>query len=187
MPGTDVQHPERLRTYWKRHHAFPSMAKLCEVVGLSATASVFDLVSRPKTSGSSSVLKAASSRPNAFSAVRSLAPSAPAWPRPMVVAQLLTRKAPWARTHGGRRVAGQGARPPERLEAQTSTGDDMKTPDWVTASGEHIALAHLLSADGSEAFAPNSKTREAAVFAYEELPTRWRKLTFGARTESVSV
>ena len=51
MPGTDVQHPERLRTYWKRHHAFPSMAKLCEVVGLSSTASVFDLVGRLKDAG----------------------------------------------------------------------------------------------------------------------------------------
>jgi SOS regulatory protein LexA len=51
MPDTDVQHLERLRTYWKRHHAFPSMAKLCEVVGLSSTASVFDLVSRLKDAG----------------------------------------------------------------------------------------------------------------------------------------
>lgn len=51
MPDTDVQHLERLRTYWKRHHAFPSMARLCEVVGLSSTASVFDLVSRLKDAG----------------------------------------------------------------------------------------------------------------------------------------
>lgn len=48
---TDTQHLERLRTYWKRHHAFPSMAKLCEVVGLSSTASVFDLVTRLKDAG----------------------------------------------------------------------------------------------------------------------------------------
>lgn len=42
---------ERLRIYWKRHHAFPSMAKLCEVVGTSSTASVFDLVGRLKDAG----------------------------------------------------------------------------------------------------------------------------------------
>jgi SOS regulatory protein LexA len=51
MASTDTQHLEKLRTYWKRHHAFPSMAKLCEVVGLSSTASVFDLVSRLKDAG----------------------------------------------------------------------------------------------------------------------------------------
>jgi SOS regulatory protein LexA len=51
MPATDTQHLEKLRTYWKRHHAFPSMAKLCDVVGLSSTASVFDLVSRLKDAG----------------------------------------------------------------------------------------------------------------------------------------
>ena len=37
---------EQLRTYWKKHHALPSMAKLCEVVGMSSTASVFELVKR---------------------------------------------------------------------------------------------------------------------------------------------
>ncbi len=35
-----------LRTYWKRQQAFPSMAKLCEVVGLASTSSVFALVGR---------------------------------------------------------------------------------------------------------------------------------------------
>ncbi|ROZ75361.1 TonB-dependent receptor [Ramlibacter sp. WS9] len=43
------------------------------------------------------------------------------------------------------------------------------------------------SADGEEAFAPYSRTRQAALFAYEELATSWGKLTFGARTESVKV
>jgi SOS regulatory protein LexA len=51
MADTDTQHLEKLRTYWKRNHAFPSMAKLCEVVGLSSTASVFDLVARLKDEG----------------------------------------------------------------------------------------------------------------------------------------
>ncbi len=51
MASTDTQHLEKLRTYWKRNHAFPSMAKLCEVVGLSSTASVFDLVTRLKDEG----------------------------------------------------------------------------------------------------------------------------------------
>lgn len=49
--ANDTQHLEKLRSFWKRHHAFPSMAKLCEVVGMSSTASVFDLVSRLKDAG----------------------------------------------------------------------------------------------------------------------------------------
>lgn len=51
MADTDTQHLEKLRTYWKRNHAFPSMTKLCDVVGLSSTASVFDLVGRLKDAG----------------------------------------------------------------------------------------------------------------------------------------
>lgn len=41
----------KLRTYWKRHQAFPSMAKLTEVVGLSSTSSVFALVGRLTEAG----------------------------------------------------------------------------------------------------------------------------------------
>ena len=41
----------KLRTYWKRHQAFPSMAKLAEVVGLSSTSSVFALVGRLTEAG----------------------------------------------------------------------------------------------------------------------------------------
>ncbi|MDF2464799.1 MAG: TonB-dependent receptor [Ramlibacter sp.] len=43
------------------------------------------------------------------------------------------------------------------------------------------------SADGEEAFAPHSRTRVNALFAYEELGTAWGKLTFGARMEDVKV
>lgn len=43
------------------------------------------------------------------------------------------------------------------------------------------------SAVGEEAFAPPSRTGQAALFVYEELPTSWGKLTFGARAERVSV
>lgn len=43
------------------------------------------------------------------------------------------------------------------------------------------------SADGEEAFAPYSRTRQQAVFAYEEWVTGWGKLSFGARSESVKV
>ncbi|MDP2369943.1 TonB-dependent receptor [Rhodoferax sp.] len=43
------------------------------------------------------------------------------------------------------------------------------------------------SADGEEAFAPYSQTRQSAVFAYEELSTGWGKLSFGARRELVRV
>ena len=43
------------------------------------------------------------------------------------------------------------------------------------------------SADGAEAFAPYSSTRQAALFAHEELSTSWGKLSFGARVESVNI
>lgn len=46
MGDTDDKHLAALRTYWKRHQAFPSMAKLCDVVGLASTSSVFALVGR---------------------------------------------------------------------------------------------------------------------------------------------
>ena len=43
------------------------------------------------------------------------------------------------------------------------------------------------SADGAEAFAPYSRTRQSALFAHEELGTSWGKLSLGARLESVRV
>jgi iron complex outermembrane recepter protein len=43
------------------------------------------------------------------------------------------------------------------------------------------------SADGEEAFAPYSRTRQQAVFAYEAWATGWGKLSFGARSESVKI
>ncbi len=43
------------------------------------------------------------------------------------------------------------------------------------------------SAVGEEAFAPHSRTRQMAVFAFEELTRDWGKLTFGARGERVRV
>jgi SOS regulatory protein LexA len=46
MGDTDDKYLAALRTYWKRHQAFPSMAKLCDVVGLSSTSSVFTLIGR---------------------------------------------------------------------------------------------------------------------------------------------
>lgn len=42
----DQQYLAKLRTYWKQNRAFPSMAKLCDVVGLASTSSVFALVGR---------------------------------------------------------------------------------------------------------------------------------------------
>ncbi len=43
------------------------------------------------------------------------------------------------------------------------------------------------SADGEEAFAPYSRTRQTAAFALEELPTAWGRISLGARNESVQV
>ncbi|MDO9359353.1 MAG: TonB-dependent receptor [Polaromonas sp.] len=47
--------------------------------------------------------------------------------------------------------------------------------------------SNRFSADGSEAFAPYSKTSQSAVFAYEELGMDWGKLSLGGRLESVKV
>lgn len=47
----DERYLAALRTYWKRHQTFPSMAKLCEVVGLTSTSSVFALVKRLTEAG----------------------------------------------------------------------------------------------------------------------------------------
>lgn len=46
MAATDDKHLAKLRTHWKRCAAFPSMAKLCETLGLASTSSVFALVGR---------------------------------------------------------------------------------------------------------------------------------------------
>lgn len=43
------------------------------------------------------------------------------------------------------------------------------------------------SADGTEAYAPYSRTRAGAVFAHEEYATAWGRLSAGARLESVQV
>lgn len=42
----DERHLATLRAYWKQHQMFPSMAKLCSVLGLSSTSSVFALIGR---------------------------------------------------------------------------------------------------------------------------------------------
>ena len=47
----DEKYLALLRTYWKRHSAFPPMAKLCAIVGLSSTSSVFALVGRLSDAG----------------------------------------------------------------------------------------------------------------------------------------
>lgn len=47
--------------------------------------------------------------------------------------------------------------------------------------------ANDFSADGSEAFAPYSRTRQLAAFVHEELTLPWGRLSAGARWESVQV
>lgn len=46
MDNNDTLHLVKLRSYWDRHQAFPSMAKLRTVVGMTSTASVFEMVGR---------------------------------------------------------------------------------------------------------------------------------------------
>lgn len=47
----DEKYLAALRTYWKTHRAFPALAKLCDVLGLSSTSSVFALVGRLADAG----------------------------------------------------------------------------------------------------------------------------------------
>lgn len=47
----DIEYVNRLRDHYAKHQAFPSMAKLCDVVGLSSTSSVFALIGRLKEAG----------------------------------------------------------------------------------------------------------------------------------------
>jgi repressor LexA len=47
----DDKHLAALRTYWKRNQTFPSMKKLCEVVGLASSSSIFALVGRLTEAG----------------------------------------------------------------------------------------------------------------------------------------
>jgi repressor LexA len=48
---SDQTHLQALQRYYKRHRGFPAMAKLCEVVGMSSSASVFGLVGRLSEAG----------------------------------------------------------------------------------------------------------------------------------------
>jgi len=47
----DDHYLAKLRTYWKRHHAFPSMTKLAEIMGLATASSVFGVVGRLTEAG----------------------------------------------------------------------------------------------------------------------------------------
>lgn len=47
----DVKHLGSLQAHWKRHHTFPSLAKLADVMGLAGAGSVFQAVSRLVDSG----------------------------------------------------------------------------------------------------------------------------------------
>lgn len=57
---------------------------------------------------------------------------------------------------------------------------------WQGVVGLQAERARF-SADGEEAFAPDSQTRQHAVFVHEEMATGWGKLSLGARRESVRV
>ncbi|MBC5765896.1 TonB-dependent receptor [Ramlibacter albus] len=49
------------------------------------------------------------------------------------------------------------------------------------------AEGNRFSADGAEAFAPYSRTRQRAMYVYEELGTGWGKVSLGGRYEQVDV
>jgi iron complex outermembrane receptor protein len=74
-----------------------------------------------------------------------------------------------------------------------NTGTDVRLvarhKDWGAVEGVVGVQSEdtRFSADGEEAFAPYSRTRQTALFALEELPLSWGRLSLGARTESVEV
>ena len=51
MDNNDTRHLAKLRSYWDKHQAFASMAKLRVVVGMTSTASVFEMVGRLVAAG----------------------------------------------------------------------------------------------------------------------------------------
>ncbi len=57
---------------------------------------------------------------------------------------------------------------------------------WQGVLGLQVESSRF-SAEGTEAFAPFSRTHSQAVFVHEELPTAWGQFSAGARWESVSV
>lgn len=75
----------------------------------------------------------------------------------------------------------------------TNRGNDLRLEARQTQWGALDGVLGLqidnnrFAADGEEAFAPFSRTRQRALFAHEELATGWGKLSFGARAESVRV
>jgi iron complex outermembrane recepter protein len=72
-------------------------------------------------------------------------------------------------------------------------GTDMRLEARHAKMGEVEGVVGLqvdntqFSADGTEAFAPYSRSQQAGMFLYEELPLAWGKLNFGARAERVRV
>ena len=61
-----------------------------------------------------------------------------------------------------------------------------KVGPWAGVLGLQSENAQF-SADGTEAFAPHSRTLQNAVFAFEEMPLPWGRLSLGARLESVQI
>ncbi|MEO5672518.1 MAG: TonB-dependent receptor [Ramlibacter sp.] len=68
-----------------------------------------------------------------------------------------------------------------RIEARHARLGSLEGVVGLQVENSHFAAV------GDEAFAPFSHTRQAALFAYEELGMSWGKFTFGARTERVRV
>lgn len=75
----------------------------------------------------------------------------------------------------------------------TNNGNDLRIEARQTPWGALNGVVGVqldnnrFGADGEEAFAPFSRTRQRALFAYEELATGWGKLSLGGRVESVRV
>lgn len=49
--ANDQRYLATLRTYWEVHKSFPSLAKLADLLGMSSTGSVFEMVARLEDAG----------------------------------------------------------------------------------------------------------------------------------------
>ena len=74
-----------------------------------------------------------------------------------------------------------------------NTGHDIRLVAHHAKLGQWTGVLGLqsedgrFSADGAEAFAPYSHSTQTALFAFEELPLSWGRISLGARMEAVEV
>ena len=125
----DIKHVQALQRYWKRHHAFPSMSKLCQVVGLNSTASVFAMVGRLTEGGYLQRIDGRVAPGPRFSARTVLGPVRAGLPQPV------SQEAPQTLTLDDYLIDH-----PDRTTLHRVRGDSMS--DAHIADGDLVAVEH---------------------------------------------